>query len=88
MPQRDWLILLGVGFLFLLLGIGSIVWGTSEEKSYYSSISTRPDVREFLERLPWRPEPGALRIGGRIAVAIGLLLLIIGGVLWLIHAIS
>lgn len=86
MPQDDWLILLGLGGLFLLLGVGAYIWGLSEERSYYDSMPARRfDVREFLERSPFRPEPGALKIGGWIAIAIGLLMLLAGGALWLWH---
>ena len=84
MPQGDWVIILGVGGLFLLIGIAAYIWGRSEEKSYYDSMPARRfDVREFLEHSPFRPEPEALKIGGRIAVAIGLLMLLAGGALWL-----
>lgn len=84
MPQDDWVIILGVGGLFLLIGIAAYIWGWSEEKSYYDSMPARRfDVREFLEHSPFRPEPEALKIGGRIAVAIGLLMLLAGGALWL-----
>lgn len=84
MPQDDWVIILGVGGLFLLIGIAAYIWGWSEEKSYYNSMPARRfDVREFLEHSPFRPEPEALKIGGRIAVAIGLLMLLAGGALWL-----
>ncbi len=78
MPQRDWFILMGMGALLILLGIGAIFWGKSEEKSYYSTIAHRPDVREYLEHLPWRPEPTALKIGGRIAIVLGALMLLAG----------
>ncbi len=88
MPQREWLVLIGMGGLFILLGIGSIMRGRSEEKSYYDTISTRLDVREFLNHWPPRVEPGALKIGGRIAIVVGLVLLIIGGIFWLVHKIS
>jgi len=84
MPQGDWVIILGVGGLFLLIGIAAYIWGRSEEKSYYDSMPARRfDVREFLEHSPFRPEPEALKIGGRIAVTIGLLMLLAGGALWL-----
>ncbi len=83
MPQHDWFILIGIGGFFILLGLGGIIWGRSEEKSYYNSLSSRYDVREFLERLPWHPEPGALKIGGWIAIAIGVLMLIVAGAFWL-----
>jgi len=85
MPRNDWLILIGIGGLFILLGIVSIIWGRREEKSYYDSLSSsrRPDVREFFEHRPRRPEPGALKIGGWIAIAVGVLMLALGGGFWL-----
>ena len=79
MPEREFLILMGMGGLFILLGIASIFWGRGEEKSYYDAISTRPDTREFLEHEPKIPQPGALKIGGWIAIAIGLLMVVMGG---------
>ena len=82
--MADHFILMAMGGLFILLGIASMFWGKGEEKSYYNSISTRHDAREFLEHDPERPEPGALKIGGWIAMAIGLLMLAMGGafLLW------
>jgi len=58
MPEHDFFILMGMGSLFVILGIASIFWGKSEEKSYYDALSTRHDTREFLEHEPERPEPG------------------------------
>ena len=80
MPQTDYFISMGLGGLFIVLGLAAIIWGKREEKGYYDSISTRPDKREFLEHWPRRPEPGALKMGGWIAISIGLLLLIMGSV--------
>ena len=84
MPNGDWFILIGMGGLFILLGLAAFIRGKKEEKGYYNAISTRPDVREFLEHEPKRPEPGALKIGGWIAIAIGLLIAVMGGafLLW------
>ena len=84
MSHGDWFILIGMGGLFVLLGLAAFIRGKSEEKSYYNSISARHDAREFLERKPERPEPGALKIGGWIAITIGLLMLVMGGafLLW------
>ncbi len=83
MSQSSLVIVMSLGGLFVLLGLAVIVWGKREEKGYYDSISTRPDVREFLERQPRRPEPEALKIGGWIAIAVGLLMLAMGGGFWL-----
>ena len=84
MPQMDSFIMMGVGGLFVILGVVALLWGRREEKSYYDSIYTRTDVKEFLNHTPNRPEPGALKIGGWIAMAIGLLMLALGGafLLW------
>ena len=79
----DCYILMGMGGLFVILGIASIFWGKGEERSYYNALSTRSDMKEFLEHEPERPEPGALKIGGWIAVAIGLLMVVMGGAFWL-----
>ena len=84
MLHQDYFIMMGVGGLFLILGLGAIFWGKSEEKGYYDSLSTRTDVREYLEHSPERPALGALKVGGWIAIAIGLLMAAIGGafLLW------
>ena len=80
----DYFILMGMGGLFILLGLAAIIWGKTEEKGYYSSLSTRTDMREYLEHSPQRPESGALKVGGWIAMAIGLLMVVMGGafLLW------
>ncbi|MFC1871351.1 hypothetical protein ACFLYF_03000 [Chloroflexota bacterium] len=80
----EWLIIISMGGVFILFGLVFGLWGKGEEKSYYNAISVRPDVREFVEHEPGRPEPGALKVGGWIAVAVGLLLLIVGGLFWLL----
>ena len=84
MSHGDWFILIGMGGLFVLLGLAAFIRGKSEEKSYYDSISARHDAREFLEHKPERAEPGALKIGGWIAITIGLLMLVMCGafLLW------
>jgi hypothetical protein len=79
MPQSDIYILLGIGGLFLLLGLAAIFWGKIEEKRYFNNIATRQDSREFLEGWPRRPQFGSLQAGGWIAIAVGILMLIVGG---------
>jgi hypothetical protein len=83
MPQQDLFVLMGMGGLFILLGIVAIIWGRNEEKSYYNSLSTRTDVREFLEHQPQHPQFEATKTGGWIALAIGVLMVITGGTLLL-----
>ena len=85
MLYRDCLILMGVGGLFIIIGLAIIIWGKREEKDYYSALSKRPgDAREFMEHWPPRQQPGALKAGGWIAIAIGMAMLITGGVLYLL----
>ncbi|MFC1988033.1 hypothetical protein ACFLVH_05785 [Chloroflexota bacterium] len=83
MFQHDWLTPMAMGGLFILLGLAAILWGRSEEKRYYDSLTSRTDVREFIEHWPQRPQFGALKIGGQIAIAIGSLLVVVGGALLL-----
>ncbi len=78
MSNVDFLIVCMLGVFFLLLGIAAFLWGRYEEKDYYKAISTRSDVREYIEHTPERPEPGGLKIGGLIAVLLGLFTLIMG----------
>ena len=84
MPHQDWFVLMVMGGAFILLGLGGIFWGKREEKSYFNSLSSRPDVREYLEHWPQRPEPGALKVGGWIAITLGLLMLALGIVFLLV----
>jgi len=84
MPHRDSLIVIGLGVLFILLGLALLIWGKKEEKNYYNALTGRHDVREFMEHWPIRIEPGALKLGGWITIAIGILMAILGGafMLW------
>jgi hypothetical protein len=78
----DWLTLLIMGGFFLILGIALFTWGKRTENSYYDSLASSTDVRKFVERLP-RPRYVSLKIGGRVAVAIGLVIITMGGAFWL-----
>jgi len=85
MLNQDYFILMGVGGLFILLGIALAIWGIREENNYYNTLATRAgDVREFMNHWPQRQQPGALKIGGWLALSIGIILLAIGVVLYLI----
>jgi hypothetical protein len=79
MTNLDSYVMMGIGGFFLILGIISFLWARGEERGLNHSLSQRPDLREFLTRWPSRIEPGALRVGGWILVAMGLVLIILGG---------
>jgi len=79
MSYSDWRIFVGAGGFFILLGIIGIIWGKREETSYYASISQRADVKEFVNHSPLRPEPGALKTGGWICIALGIIMLAASG---------
>jgi hypothetical protein len=77
MSGSDLTIMCIIGGVFIVLGIVGLIWGKKEEGSWYTSVSGRIDVREFLDRLPGRPEPGALKIGGWIFIALGVIILLV-----------
>ncbi len=77
MAGNDLVIISIIGGIFIVLGIAGIIWGKKEEGSWYTSVSEQTDVREFLDRAPGRPEPGALKIGGKICLAVGIIILLV-----------
>ncbi len=83
MPYSDYPVILGVGGFFIVLGIALNVWGSYEQRNYENSLTAKPDLREFINHWPEVPQPGALKIGGWIAIAVGLVLLVTGLTLWL-----
>ena len=80
MQSLDSFIMMGIGGLFLLLGIIAFLWARSEERGLNYDLSQRPDLREFITRWPIRVEPGALRVGGWILMIIGIVLIILGSI--------
>ena len=78
MSAVDTIILMSVGGGFILLGIIGILWGRYEEKRLFNRLAEKPDLREFSLKHVESPQPGALRIGGWIAIALGALLLLVG----------
>jgi hypothetical protein len=82
MPGSDWSILAIVGAVFIVLGLIGILWGRHEQKKMDEALTTHIDVREFISHWPERPQPGALKIGGAIAVALGVLLMVVGLIIW------
>ena len=86
MTQGDAIILMGLGGGFIVLGIIGIIWGRREEKGYFDALASRSDLREFMNHWPERPQPGALRTGGWIAIAVGAVMLIVRAILWFVSA--
>ena len=82
MEQGEWYILAIVGGVFLVLGVLGIYWGMHEEKRLFEALAAKPDLREFSLRHVESPQPGALKIGGWIAIALGVIMLVIGIILW------
>ena len=84
MPRSDWWVYVLLGGVFILLGIAGMVWSRREEERYDRALARRPDVREYLDHWPPRVEPGARRIGGWVAIAVGVVLIGLGTaiVLW------
>jgi hypothetical protein len=85
MPEGQWFILVIAGGVFVILGIIGVMWGIREEKRIFEELSKKPDLREFTMRHVESPQPGALKIGGWIAIAVGVLLLAAGIIIWLLH---
>lgn len=76
-----WVVPVIIGGVVIVLGLASLIWGKLEEKKYYDALVTREDLREFFSRWPMRPEPGALKLGGWIAIAVGAVIALVGGIL-------
>lgn len=73
---------MGVGVLFVLLAVLAMVWSKVEQRAYDEALIQRKDLREYMSHWPLRPEASALKTGGWIALAIGVILLIISGYFW------
>jgi nitrate reductase gamma subunit len=84
MPQGEWFILMGVGGFFLLVGIGLLLWGRLEEKRIINALAQKPDLQEFTTGRVG-PQPGSLKFGGWLSIAMGGLMLIVGIIFWLIN---
>jgi hypothetical protein len=80
MPNSDSYILIGIGGFFLFMALIFFLWARTEERGMNHGLSGRRDLREFITRWPIRFETGALRVGGWIFTAIGLILITLGGI--------
>ena len=67
-----------LGGIFVLAGLGLYLWGRREARQLEEGLAARYDLREFMEHTPERPESGALKTGGIIGMALGLILVVTG----------
>ena len=85
MSLATYQIILVLGGCFVLLGIIFILWNKREKNKYYNSILlTRRDIKETITHEHERFWLHAWKIGGWISLIVGIVLLIIGGILWYI----
>ena len=85
MSLASYQVILGMGGFFVFLGIIFILWNRKEKQRYYDSILlTRRDIKETITHEHERFWLHAWRIGGRLSLIVGIVLLIIGGILGLI----
>jgi hypothetical protein len=79
--MSEWLVLAIAGGVFIILGIAGFLWGRQEQKKIDEALTTHTDVREFISHWPERPQPGALKIGGGIALSLGIIMVVVGLIL-------
>jgi hypothetical protein len=81
--MANYQIFLALGGFFLILGIIFILWNRREKNKYYNHILlTQRDIKETITREHERFWLLAWQIGGRVSIIVGIVLLIIGGILW------
>jgi hypothetical protein len=78
MSGASWFIPVVVGAGFMVLGLIAILLGKREENNYLESLTSQRDLREYITHWPFRPEPGAVKLGGWIAVVVGLVIIGLG----------
>ena len=80
--DRDLVIMFAVGSAFIVLGLLGLWWGAHEEKRIFEALASKPDLREFSLKHVESPQPGALKTGGWIAIALGVIILVISIIKW------
>jgi hypothetical protein len=74
MAVSTWLFILSA--FFIVVSAGFLLWGFKEARDLEEGLAQRYDLREFIERTPDSPQPGALKTGGVIGLAIGVVMLV------------
>jgi hypothetical protein len=73
--EFNYFIPIGIGGLFTIVGLVMVVWGRRGEKKYSESLSSRTDMKEFLEQWPKHFGYDSVKLGGLIFIAVGVVLL-------------
>lgn len=81
MTNLDSYIIMGIGGLFVLLGVIIMLWAKHKQKDYGDVLSRREELRSFLGYWPDLILPSELRVGGWVSVVVGVALIILGIVL-------
>ncbi len=81
MENLDSYIVMGIGALFVFLGLIVLLWARQKAKGYGDVLSRREELRSFLGYWPDFILPSELRTGGWVSIFIGAALIILGIVL-------
>ena len=85
--MAHWIILLILGGALIAFGGIFFVWAYLERRSDIDILAhneTNQDVKDLLDEGRISMGPKSLKVGGWLAVAVGVFLLILGTVLWII----
>ena len=82
MSVASYQIILGMGGFFVLLGIVFILANRREKTKYYDSVLSQKDIKESITHEHERFWLQAWTMGGRTSIAVGIVLLIIGAIVW------
>jgi hypothetical protein len=80
--HSKWFVFVIAGVIFFVLGAIGLWWGYREEKRIFDALSQKHDLREFSQRRSDGPQSGALKTGGWLLLALGLLLAVAGIIFW------
>ena len=81
MTNLDSYIVMGIGGLFVFLGLIIMLWARHKQKGYGDVLSRREELRSFLGYWPDFILPSELRVGGWVSVVVGVALIVLGVVL-------